>query len=327
MPSITEPLNIKGYTLKNRIVLPPMQMEYATDGGEVTERLLDHYFKRARNIGMCIVEHSYISVQGRLSKQQLGIHNDGLTSGLAKLAQTIKKHGAVAIIQINHAGSRTSSDVCLERPVGPSEVMLPGGSELPRELTTDEIDGIVEDFAKAAARAQKAGFDGVEIHGAHGILLNQFISPLTNHRTGNYGGSFTNRMRLPVDVVKAVRSAIGPDMLLLYRLGVDDRLAGGNDLGEGVKIAKNLAKELDILDISGGLCGSRPADIQNEPGFFTYMSKAVKQEVDIPVIGVGGINTKDQAEEAISKGAADIIAVGRTLLKDPNWVTNNWYSV
>lgn len=325
MPSITEPLNTNSYTLKNRIVLPPMQMEYATEDGEVTDKLLAHYSVRAGNIGLCIVEHSYISVQGRLSKKQLGIHHDGLIDGLSKLAQTFKKRDAVAIIQINHAGSRTSSDVCLERPVGPSEIMLPGGAELPRELTTDEIDVIVEDFAKAAARAKKAEFDGIEIHGAHGILLNQFISPLTNLRTDDYGGSFTNRIRLPVDVVKAVRSAIGPDMLLLYRLGVDDRLAGGNDLSEGVKIAKTLAKEVDILDISGGLCGSRPADIQNEPGFFTYMSKAVKQEVDIPVIGVGGIKTKLQAEEAISKGTADMIAVGRTLLKDPDWVTNNWY--
>lgn len=325
MPSIAEPLNIKSHMLKNRIVLPPMQMEYATEKGEVSEQLLDHYFDRADNIGMCIVEHSYVSVQGRLSKKQLGIHNDSLLGGLTRLAEVIKERGAVAVIQINHAGSRTSSDVCLERPVGPSEVMLPGGTELPRGLTPDEIHRIIEDFAKAAVRARKAGFDGVEIHGAHGILLNQFISPLTNLRSDDYGGSFANRMRLPIEVIKAVRSAIGPEMLLSYRLGADDRLPGGNNLGEGVKVARTLAKEVDILDISGGLCGSRPIDIQNGSGYFLYLSEAVKKEVDVPVIGVGGIKTKESAESAVSEGKADLTAIGRAILHDSSWVTNNWY--
>lgn len=326
MPTITEPLRVKGYELKNRVVLPPMQMELATQSGEVTDQLLTHYAERSQDMGLCIVEHSYISMQGRLSAKQLGIHNDGLLDGLANLAKTISDKGAVAVIQINHAGSRTTSDVCLERPVGPSEVMLPGGAELPRQLTIGEIDVIIEDFIKAAARARKAGFDGIEIHGAHGILLNQFISPLANLRVDNYGGPLENRMRLPLEVIRGVRSAIGPNMLLIYRLGMDDRLPGGNDIAEGLKIANMLENaDVDILDISGGLCGSRPADIQNDPGFFAYLSKAVKEVVDIPVIGVGGIKTREQAEAMMAEGAADLVAVGRSLLKDPDWVTNNWY--
>lgn len=320
MVKLTDELTVKDYKIRNRIVLPPMQMGFTENDGSVTQKILGHYDSLSKDVGIVIVEHSYVRTNGRLSVKQLGIHNDSLTEGLSKLAATIKNNGAVAVIQINHAGSRTTKDECGEQPVAPSAVMLPGGQEIPRALEISEIDGIIEDFANAASRACKAGFDGVEVHGAHSFLLNQFASPITNKRSDKYGGTLESRMRLPLSILESVRSVIGPKMLMLYRLGADDRLPGGIDPAEGAEMARLIEDaDVDILDVSGGLCGSRPEDLQSTPGFFAYLASKVKQNVSVPVIAVGGVKTPEHANDILAKNQADLVAVGRAMLKDNNW--------
>ncbi len=175
--------------LRNRIVLPPMATELASGKGEVTERLIQHYDRRSRGPGLAIVEHSYVSVGGKLSGKQLGVYDDSLVLGLSSLAEAMKKQGSVAVVQINHAGAKSKLGVIGVQPVAPSSVPLPRGGEVPRELSVSEIEEVAEQFVAAASRVVRAGFDAVEVHGAHGFLLNQFTSPLTNRMTDRYGGS------------------------------------------------------------------------------------------------------------------------------------------
>jgi len=315
--SLLDKLIIRDHIIRNRIVLPPMATELASEKGEVTDALLNHYKLRAKGTGVAIVEHTYISSEGRRSKNQLGIYRDELVPGLKKLAKTIRKEGATAIIQLNHAGAKAPSEVIGRRPVGPSSVQVPGGEEVPKELSREEIDQIVEKFVNASRRAMEAGFDGVEIHGAHGFLLSEFLSPLTNKRTDEYGGSLENRMRLHLRVVEEVRKEI--EGLLFFRLGLTDYMEGGLTIEEGVKVAKFLEQHgVDVIDVSGGLCGSRPPWAEGE-GYFLNLSEAVKKKVDIPVIGVGGIKSPLFADKAIREGRTDLIAVGRAFLADPDW--------
>lgn len=220
-------------------MLPPMALDIATKKGEVTDRLIQHYRLRSRGPGLVIVEHSYVNPEGRAHPHQLGIYSDTLIDGLKRLAAEIHREGTPVGIQISHAGMRA-----MRSPSGPSHIrsqyLLRFGETnenfnrgLSRKLGPVNIKKIISDFAQAALRAQKAGFDFVEIHGAHGYLLNQFYSPLTNFRHDEYGGGLLQRLRLSLEVIRAVRSAVGEDMPIFYRLGADDRLPGGNTIDDG----------------------------------------------------------------------------------------------
>ncbi|WP_054935811.1 NADH:flavin oxidoreductase [Moorella stamsii (nom. illeg.)] len=360
------PLKIKGLTLPNRIVMPPMALGIATSEGEITPEMLEHYTFRARayhggstcdtvqkfagadtraGVGLIIVEHAYISEEGQAHPKQLGIYHDRLLPGLTKLAAKIHSEGAIAGIQINHAGARV-----LENAVAPSCIPLPflprrsrlvsqhqedraaiavascnPYEELPHELTVEEIKGLTEKFALAAARAKKAGFDLVEIHSAHGYLLNQFLSPLTNHRRDAYGGSLENRLRFPLEVVRAVREALGPAYPVFYRLGADDRMEGGLNLVESRWAIPMLeAAGIDAIDLSGGLGGY----IKEGPeGFFLYMSDAIKPVARVPVMVTGGIKTPQFANMIIRQGRADLVGIGRALLADPAWAQKAWVTL
>jgi 2,4-dienoyl-CoA reductase-like NADH-dependent reductase (Old Yellow Enzyme family) len=197
-----------------------------------------------------------------------------------------------------------------------------GDRVLPRKLDHEGIKGIAADFARAARRAQKAGFDFVEIHGAHGYLINQFYSPLTNIRDDQYGGSLEGRLSFPLEVVKSVRRAVGKSMPVFYRLGADDRLPGGSTVQDSALAAQALeAAGVDCLDLSGGISGY----LRNgEEGFFAYMAEAIKPQVTIPVIITGGIKTGNKANEIIAGGIADFVGVGRTLLKENEWAYKEW---
>ena len=314
-------LEVKGLTLKNRIVMPPMHTGLATTEGAVTDNLIEHYVLRSKALGLLIVEHNYVSLGGRLSDRQLGIYDDLLVSGLEKLSSSIHETGTLAVIQINHAGRSASMKVTGTRPVAPS----PKGYY--RKLRADKIEALTEAFALAAERAMKAGFDGVEVHGAHGFLLNQFFSPLTNRRRDKYGGSLENRMRFPLEVVERVKEKVG-GRLLLYRLGSDDLDPAGTQIKDSQRFAVKLEEAgVDIMDVSGGLCGSRPEQLQNRQGYFIPQAQQIKKVIDIPVIGVGGITEQEYANKLIRKEQVDLVAVGRRLLKDPNWATKaikNW---
>ena len=321
MPILSDPITADGLTLKNRIVMPPMANDLSSEKGEVTQKHLDHYRARAEaDVGLIIIEHSYIVPEGKMSARQLGIYDDSLVPGLKSLADAIRSAGSRSAIQLTHAGANTTAEVCGCQPVGPSDVAVPNRQEKPRPLTVDEIHSLTAAYGDAARRAREAGFDAIEIHGAHGFLLCQFASPYTNRRTDEYGGSTENRLRFPLEVIAAAREAAGPGFPLMYRFGASDFMQGGLALDEAKQIAPILVEAgICMLDISGGLCGSRPKDLGGMPGFFVPLAQSIKAVVDVPVIAVGGISDPVFANSVITEDKADLVAVGRALLKNPNW--------
>ena len=328
---LLDPLRVGRFELSNRIVMPPMGLRLSTKRGEVTEGVIEHYSRRAEGLGLVIVEASYITLGGKVVEYQTGIHDDTLIPGLQRLASAIHSFGTPATIQIQHGGCLTKKEITGVEPVAPSSLddhalaelhisaTMPQPVSRSRELTIEEIEALTESFATAAHRAVKAGFDGVELHGAHAYLLNQFLSPLTNKRGDGYGGSLENRMRFPLDVVTKVRKKID-DRLLLYRLGVDHMLRYGFGLDEAKLFARKLSERgVDIIDVSGGLCGDRPPNLQDREGYFVSLAVEIKRVVDTPVIGVGGIVSAKFADDIVRNQQVDLVAVGRALLKDPDW--------
>lgn len=314
MPKLTEPLQIKNYTLRNRIVYPPMQSGRADFDGSITTKLINFYVRRSIHTGLPIVEHAYVDLLGKIGPKQLGIYSDSLISGYEKLASALHSVGAPAVVQISHAGGVANKKVIQNQPAGPSS------AGKTRMLEVSELHAITEQFAAAAERAVKAGFDGVELHGAHGYLLNQFFSPLLNKRDDDYGGSLEKRMRFPLQVTEAVRRRIGKDKLLLYRLGSDDLAPNGTHVEDAVVFAQKLeAAGVDILDVSGGMCGSNPKQYKHAVGYFVPQAAAVKKQVNAPVIGVGGITEPQYADQLVREGTVDLVAVGRALWKDAQW--------
>ena len=304
---------MKTYTLRNRIVLPPMQTGRASFEGEVTNRLINFYVRRSSYSGLPIVEHSYVSPTGKIGPKQLAIHDDSSINGFEKLANALHTVGAPAVVQISHAGAVTNKRAIGIEPAGPSP------REKSRMLEASEILAIVGDFALATERAVKAGFDGVELHGAHGYLLNQFFSPLFNKREDEFGGSLEKRMRFPLLIVEKVRRILG-DRLLLYRLGSDDLAPSGTHIEDSIVFAKKLeALGVDILDVSGGMCGSTPRQLRQIKGYFIPQASEIKKTVNIPVIGVGGITEAKYANKLVIEGKVDLVAVGRAFWTDSQW--------
>ena len=316
MPGLNEPLKVKTYTLRNRIVLPPMQTGRASFEGAVTNRLINFYVKRSTHTGLPIVEHSYVSPDGKIGPKQLAIHDNSAISGFEKLANALHEVGAPAVVQISHAGAVTNKRVIGTKPAGPSP------RDKSRMLETNEIYAIAEDFALAAGRVVKAGFDGVELHGAHGYLLNQFYSPLFNRREDEFGGSLEKRMRFPLLVVEKVRACLG-SRLLLYRLGSDDLAPYGTHIEDSIIFAKQLeAAGVDIIDVSGGMCGSEPRQLRQVKGYFVPQASEIKKAVNVPVIGVGGVVEAEFADNLVKEGKVDLVAVGRQFWRDSQWAEN-----
>jgi NADPH2 dehydrogenase len=318
--SLLDPLTIGALTLRNRLVLPPMATSKAHSDGRIREELLAYYAEKSHGaaLGLAITEHCYISEQGRNRIGQPSVAIDAMIPGLATLAEVFHRNGVPAVVQISHAGAASAEP---DKPlVGPSDVATPIGSgRAPRPLTPAEIADIPGQFAAAARRVKAAGFDGVELHSAHGYLLNQFLSPLTNHRTDAYGGSLENRIRLSIETIQVVRAEVGPDFPLLLRLGARDYLEGGTVLADSIEAARHFEEAgVDVLDITGGLTGYvNPGT--DEPGWFSELSTPIKRAVSVPVVLTGGITLAEQAESLLAQGAADLIGVGRAMLRDSEW--------
>jgi 2,4-dienoyl-CoA reductase-like NADH-dependent reductase (Old Yellow Enzyme family) len=314
---LSDPIQVKGFTLRNRIVFPPMQSGRADFDGSITSRLINFYVRRSTYIGLPIVEHAYIDLLGKIGPKQLGIYDDSLILGYEKLATALHTVGVPAVVQISHAGGVASKRVIQNQPVGPCT------AGKMRMLEVNELKNVVNQFVAAAERAVAAGFDGVELHGAHGYLLNQFFSPLLNKRDDEYGGSLERRMRFPLEVTAAVRRRLGSDKLLLYRLGSDDLAPYGTHIEDAIIFSKKLvAAGVDVLDVSGGMCGSNPKQFKNVEGYFVSQASAVKREVDVPVIGVGGITDSMFADMLVREDKVDLVAVGRALWRDASWAQN-----
>jgi NADPH2 dehydrogenase len=324
MTHLLTPLQIGKLECSNRLVMPPMATAKATANGQVSEELIHYYREKTEGgyISLVIVEHAFITKEGKASNHQISIADDSDIGGLAALAESIKQNGSKAVMQVNHAGSAADETVTGSSPVGPSVVVHPWKGSTPIELTSEQITGIVKAFGEAARRAKEAGFDGVEIHSAHGYLLNQFLSPLTNKRTDTYGGDLNNRIRIHLEVIEAVRGAVGSDFPVFLRLGASDYKEGGTTVGDS-KIAAAAFEQagVDLIDISGGFCGYTLNGV-SEQGYFSDLSEAVKKVVTIPVLLTGGITESSAAENLLSVGKADLIGVGRAILNDSGWAQN-----
>ena len=314
---LDQSIRIGTLTAPNRLVMPPMQTN-KTDRGHVTDELTAYYRERARKSrpGIIITEHSCISESGRAAPGQLSIADNDTAAEHRKLTDAIHEGGSLALVQLNHAGSNGVGD-----PVSAGVLRIPAKplGKRPRALSAEEIREIEEQFAAAAVRAVKAGYDGVEIHCAHGYLLNQFYSPLTNKRGDDYGGTLENRLRFTLETVDCVRRAIGGGIPLAVRLGGADYLPGGSTEEDAAAACRLLeAAGVDLLDLSGGMCFyMRPG--HTEPGYFSTMSGKVKAAVSIPVLLTGGVKKAAEAEALLAGGKADLIGVGRALLKNAAW--------
>ncbi len=321
MSYLLKPLQVGTLRLNNRLVMPPMATAKAESDGKVSQDILDYYKEKSEggNISLIIIEHSFITPEGKASKNQISVSDDNMIEGLRKLADVIHQNGSKAIMQLNHAGSAAEKEVIGTMPVGPSAVINPRKGNIPRELTNKEIEDIIQAFHDAARRTKEAGFDGVEIHSAHGYLLNQFFSPLTNKRQDEYGGSIHNRIRIHLKVIEAVRKAVGDDFPVLLRLGASDYMEGGSTIEDSQIAAKEFEKAgIDILDISGGFCGYVIPGC-TEQGYFAQLSESAKKVISIPVILTGGITEAKAAEQLLADGKADLIGVGRAIFKDSTW--------
>lgn len=322
MKYVTSKLETSKITFHNRLVLPPMDCGTADAEGLVTEKTLKHYEKLTKSgcFGMVIVEHTNIAMDGKATKRQLSVAEDRMVEGLRKVVDVIHSNGSKAVLQISHAGSEAVRANTGTDSFAPSVVAIPGRKAADRAMTKEDIDRIVQQFAAAAKRAVEAGFDSIQIHSAHGYLLNQFYSPLTNLRTDEYGGSLENRLRIHLEIIKAVKECVGEKYPLELRLGACDYMEGGNTLEDGAAAARILAEAgIDILDISGGMCGTEIKGREKEQGYFYESSEAIKKVVDIPVILTGGIREIEVVEELLVSGKADLIGIGRAMIRDAEW--------
>jgi 2,4-dienoyl-CoA reductase-like NADH-dependent reductase (Old Yellow Enzyme family) len=336
MPLLFTPLHLRGVTTPNRCVLSPMVQHKALEG-QVNDYHLVHLGQFAiGRFGIVFTENCAIEPRGRVTPGDLGIWNDGQIAGHKRLVRFIQQQGSLAAIQISHAGRKGSSPRPFDSPgqfgpaeagwqpwdvVGPSALPAGDGNPLPHELSTGAIQDLVHHFAAAAERANRAGYDVIEIHAAHGYLLAQFLSPISNHRHDLYGGNLTDRMRFPLEVVRAVRQAISSEKALFVRVSALDG-AGGWDLADTVAFAKELkALGVDVVDCSsGGLTGLATAQpIQRSPGFQVPFAAAVRSKANIATMAVGLILDGPQAEAILQSQDADLIAIARQALNDPHW--------
>ena len=325
-PTIFSEGRIGRLVIPNRLVMAPVDTNFADYEGKVSEKMLAYYGMRAGGgVGMVIVENSQVEgPRGKNTIRQLCVSDDRFITGLKRLAFAIHKHHVPAILQLHHAGRQTTREITGGlQPVAPSAIPCKNLGERPRALMKDEIEEIENRFAKAAVRAKTAGFDGIELHGAHGYLIGQFMSPYTNHRKDEYGGDFEGRMRFPLRIIEKVRAAVGDDYPILFRLSADEFVKGGITLEESRKIAKRLEEAgVDALDVSAGIYESLVTILEPmsyREGWRVYLAREIKEMVSIPVITVGNIRYPKTVEKILARGEADFVAMGRALIADPEW--------
>ena len=331
MPGLFEPLTLRGVMFQNRIFVSPM-CQYSADDGVANDWHLVHLGSRAvGGAALVILEATAVAAEGRISPQDLGIWNDAQVEALGPIVRFIRQQGTVPGMQLAHAGRKGSTvrpwdghgAIGPEQggwtPVGPDEHAYAPNYPQPHALTGDEVRGVVDSFRRAAIRARTLGFDVVEIHAAHGYLLHEFLSPLTNSRTDAYGGSFENRIRLCLDVVDAVRAEWPERLPLFVRISATDWAPHGWDLDQSVELARRLRERgVDLVDCSSG--GNVPhQQIALEPGYQVPFAERIRREAGVPTGAVGLITSPREADEILQRGRADAILLARALLRDPYW--------
>jgi 2,4-dienoyl-CoA reductase (NADPH2) len=313
-----KPLKLKGLRLKNRVTMAPLYLGYAAQGGKISPLLLDHYRLMAQSgAALIVVENASITPGGSGSPRTIRCDHNRYLNGLEKLARSIKDEKSLAALQINHAGRFAH----VPAPVAPSAV--PAFGNTPRVLTKREIKTIQNQYAKAALRTKKAGFDLVELHGGTGYLLSQFVSPRTNKRTDSYGGAISDRIKFPLEVLQRVKDAVG-DYPVGYRFLADEWLPDGLRLEESLVLARALKENgIAYISVMGGTYESffLPDIVKKSksPGYMVSLAGAVKKDVRVPVITAGRISTPARAESILKTKKADLIGLARMLWVDPEW--------
>ncbi|WP_369139251.1 NADH:flavin oxidoreductase/NADH oxidase [Modestobacter versicolor] len=338
-PSLLQPLTLRGTTLPNRLAVAPM-CQYSVTDGLVGDYHLVHLGRFALGgFGLVMVEATGVTADGRISPGDVGLWDDAQVPGLARIAAFLRAHGSVPAIQLAHAGGKAntlrpwdgSGQVTTANarpgdvpwtPVSPSGVPMGQGWTAPHALTVAEMAGVREAFVAAARRALTAGFEVAEVHAAHGYLLNQFLSPLTNLRTDSYGGSLAARMRFPLEVVEAVRAVWPAELPLLVRVSAVDAQRDGTTLEDTIAFARELAAVgVDALDVSGGGIGAgweHPIGY----GYQVPFAAAIREQAGIPTMAVGLVVDAEQAEAVVATGQADLVAVAREAQDDPNFAVH-----
>lgn len=331
-PLLFSPLRVGPLTLANRIMISPM-CQYSGTNGNANEWHIAHLGSLALSgAGLLFVEATSVSPEGRITPGCLGLYSDENHQSLKRVVNTVRAISPVSLaIQLGHAGRKASS----HRPWEGGALMTPqeGGWETiapsalphkseeapPKAMTEDDIARLTADFVATTKRARELGFDAIELHCAHGYLLHEFLSPLSNQRTDQYGGSLENRMRLPLAIFDAVRDAAGPDIAVGVRLSATDWAEGGWDLEQSIAFSRTLqAHGADFIDVSSGGVAAHQK-ITLGPGYQVPFAEAIRKEIDIPVITVGLITEPQQAENILQQGQADIVALARAFVSDPRW--------
>jgi len=322
MSSLFSPLTLRSLTLRNRIVMSPMVM-YCAEEGHATDWHRVHYGTRAvGGVGLILLEATAVESRGRISIGDLGLWDDTHVEGLAEIVRFGQAQGAAMGVQLAHAGRKAWG---AEKGRGPQPAVAPGADPfqpnwvVPQALDTDEIERVVAAWQEAARRAQRAGFDVIELHAAHGYLLHQFLSPLTNHRTDDYGGSPEKRARLLLRIVKAVREVWPEEKPLFVRISATDWAEGGLTVADHLPVVRKLEKlDVDVIDCSsGGVIPVVPPQIY--PSYQVPFAERIRHEAGIATMAVGLITQPEQAEEIVANERADLVALGRELLRNPYW--------
>lgn len=316
---------IKDLEIKNRIVMAPMCMYTADDDGKAKDWHLLHYASRAiGGVGLIIQEATAVESRGRISANDLGIWDDSQIEGLKNIVDTCKRHGARMGIQLGHAGRKCEASS--ERIIAPSPIAFNDEYRVPNEITEEEMNEVIESFKHAAKRCVEIGYDIIEIHGAHGYLINEFLSPLTNKRTDEYGGSKENRARFLKRVINAVREVWPIEKPLGLRVSAEDYGDGGNhpdDLADLINLVKD--EGVDLINVSsGGVISVAPSAFQ---GYQVKFAEIIKEKTSLPVIAGGLIVEPHMAEEILQNRRADLIFFGRALLRNPYWPLNADYEL
>ena len=323
MADLFTPLTLRGLTLRNRILMAPMCMYCAEPDGIATDWHLSHYHARAQGgVGLILTEATAVEPRGRISINDLGLWDDAQVASFARIARLVHTEGAALGVQLAHAGRKAWSaerGFGPETPVAPSAVAYNDESNTPHALTLDEIDALVQRWQMAAQRAEAAGLDVIEIHAAHGYLIHEFLSPLANHRDDAYGGDLPNRMRFLLRVVDAVRAVWPVEKPLFVRVSAHDWVDGGLTLDDTVVVARALREHsVNLIHCSGGgMAGARPPVAG--PGYIIPFAERIRREAGIPTAAVGLITAPELADAAIRNGQADLVALGRELLRHPHW--------
>lgn len=324
-PRLFEPGQIGKLKLKNRIAVTPVGLPYACSNGEVSEDLMVYLEERAK-AGAGLVMPGIVLVDpetGKVKANELVLCNEGQMTSFARLARRIHKYDAKIFLQLYHPGKETTvANLGGKAPVCPSQMKTRSG-EMTRALSTEEVEAMVQKFVKSAVLAQKAGIDGVEVHAAHGYLINQFMTPLFNKRTDKYGGSFENRMRFPSEIISGIRAACGPDYVISVRISADEFIEGGNTLEDAVKFSQ-LFESLgaNLLNVNCSL--QETSKFNREPpsfqqGWKKYLAATIKKNVNIPVLAVNTIKKPDFAESLLEEGVCDFVGLSRQHLAEPQW--------